>query len=225
MSIAGEEDPENMGHLAPDPLLNAGAFIDPTPTSNGTSTPEPVSDPPEPACQENSPETPQPSDRQTVAGPLSDDAALTIKPDWLPPGWKFIERVRSSGASAGTRDKYYLDPVTNRHFRSKKEVLYYLETGSVKKKKKNSSSDAENTTQANSQTPKRKKVEAKAKELAKYFDFDDIPTKVKWELTDIYAGTWRPLVDGVDRVPESSKQEWSAAFTYLTLQNGGRGSF
>ncbi|KAJ8452583.1 hypothetical protein Cgig2_004919 [Carnegiea gigantea] len=110
MSIAGEEDPDNMGHLAPDPLLNAGAFIDPTPTYNGTSTPEPVSDPPEPACQENSPETPQPSDRQTVAGPLSDDAALTTKPDWLPPGWKFIERVRSSGASAGTRDK-----VQNQH--------------------------------------------------------------------------------------------------------------
>uniref|UniRef100_A0A7C8ZQK5 MBD domain-containing protein n=1 Tax=Opuntia streptacantha TaxID=393608 RepID=A0A7C8ZQK5_OPUST len=225
MSIAGEEEPDNMGHPAPDPLLNAGAFIDPTPTSNGTSVPETASDLPEPTCRENSPETPQPSDRQEGSGPLSDDAALTSKPDWLPSGWKFIERVRSSGASAGTRDKYYLDPVSNRQFRSKKEVLYYLETGSVKKKKRSMNSDTENTAQANSQTPKRNKAEAKAKELAKYFDFDDIPAKVKWELTDIYEGTWRPLINGVDRVPESSKQEWSAAFTYLTLQNGGRGSY
>jgi len=75
--------------------------------------------------------------------------------------------------------------------------------------------------QANSQTLKKKKSEMNAKDMVKCFNFDDVPAKVKWELTDVYEGTWRPLLNGVDRVPESTEQEWFAAFTYLTLQNSG----
>lgn len=73
-----------------------------------------------------------------------------------------------------------------------------------------------------SATPKRKKSEPKVKVSLKNFNFDDIPAKVKWVLTDIYEGSWRPLTNGVDRVPESAKQEWTAAYTYLTIQNGGK---
>ncbi|KAK8536144.1 hypothetical protein V6N13_009522 [Hibiscus sabdariffa] len=46
------------------------------------------------------------------------------------------DRVRSSGATAGLVDKYYVDPSSGRKFRSRKEVLYYLETGTSQPKKK-----------------------------------------------------------------------------------------
>lgn len=207
MSIAGEEELQNMDHVATDPLLKPGAFIDPNPSLNGNSKPESSSD---------RPETPQPSHLKGGSDPPLGD-----RPDWLPPGWTFVERVRSSGASAGSRDKYFMDPVTNRRFRSKKEVLLYLETGTVAfKKKKNS--DTDGTPQSSGPTPKRKKSEPEVKDITKYFNFDGVPAKVKWELSDVYEGSWRPLINGVDRVPESTKQDWVAAFTYLTLQNGGR---
>ncbi|KAJ8439875.1 hypothetical protein Cgig2_003941 [Carnegiea gigantea] len=214
-----ELDPNNMDPLPPDPLLKPGAFIDPHPTSNGNSVPESFSHHRGPT---DPPEIRQPSDQKPGSDPPPAEMEI---PGWLPPGWTVVERVRASGASAGTRDKYYLESVTKRRFRSKKEVLYYLQTGSTPlKRKKNADSDADATVsqpQANSQTLKKKKSEMNAKDMVKRFNFDDVPAKVKWELTDVYEGTWRPLLNGVDRVPESTEQEWFAAFTYLTLQNCG----
>ncbi|KAL2898984.1 Methyl-CpG-binding domain-containing protein 5 [Bienertia sinuspersici] len=116
--------------------------------------------------------------------------------------------------------QYYLELATQRRFRSKKEVLYYLETGSTKKRK-NADSDADTTPTTESAAGKKKKSEGKAKKSLKNFNFDDVPAKVKWVLSDIYEGTWRPLMNGADRVAESAKQEWTAAFTFLTLQNDG----
>lgn len=39
--------------------------------------------------------------------------------------------------------QYYIDPVSGCRFRSKKEVLYFLETGTRRKKKQTENSDAE----------------------------------------------------------------------------------
>ncbi|XP_074289950.1 methyl-CpG-binding domain-containing protein 5-like [Silene latifolia] len=220
MDDPNNSDPNNSDSIQSDPLLQAGAFIDPTPTptSNGNGTKKLKTEAVE--------TTPQGSDQKSglssSAGPV-DVTDQANRPDWLPPGWLFKETLRTSGASAGSKDKYFIDPASNRRFRSKKEVFQYLETGTTpKQKRKNADSDAENTQGALqvTETPnKRKKSEAKAKVSMKNFNFDEVPDKVKWDLIDVFEGTWRPLINGVERVPESSKQEWTAAFTYLTLQN------
>ncbi|MCO5551800.1 hypothetical protein L7F22_005302 [Adiantum nelumboides] len=54
---------------------------------------------------------------------------ITQSPAWLPPGWITEVQTRRSGTTAGTRDKYYKDLVSGRRFRSKNEVIYYLQTG------------------------------------------------------------------------------------------------
>ncbi|MCO5610932.1 hypothetical protein L7F22_065177 [Adiantum nelumboides] len=54
---------------------------------------------------------------------------ITESPAWLPPGWITEVQTRQSGTTAGTRDKYYKDLVSGRRFRSKNEVIYYLQTG------------------------------------------------------------------------------------------------
>jgi len=88
-----------MEHLPPDPLLKPGAFIDPHPTPNGNSVPESVSHHSGPV---DPPELRRPSHKKGGSDP---PPAEMEKPDWLPPGWTVVERVRASGASAGTRDK------------------------------------------------------------------------------------------------------------------------
>ncbi|XP_074328103.1 uncharacterized protein LOC141666015 [Apium graveolens] len=52
---------------------------------------------------------------------------------WLPVGWTIISKIRANGATAGTVDKYYVEPITNKRFRSKIAVKKYLEIGSMKK--------------------------------------------------------------------------------------------
>eukprot|EP00250_Pteridium_aquilinum_P003204 c13523_g1_i1 orf=1312-3105(-) len=52
-------------------------------------------------------------------------------PDWLPKGWITELKTRSTGGSAGSKDKYYYDPVSNRRCRSQKEVFSLLETGKL----------------------------------------------------------------------------------------------
>ncbi|XP_074341945.1 uncharacterized protein LOC141679342 [Apium graveolens] len=52
---------------------------------------------------------------------------------WLPAGWTIISKIRANGATAGTIDKYYVEPITKKRFRSKIAVKKYLETGSMKK--------------------------------------------------------------------------------------------
>eukprot|EP00250_Pteridium_aquilinum_P013416 c21329_g1_i2 orf=528-2447(-) len=53
-------------------------------------------------------------------------------PDWLPQGWVTELKTRGSGNSAGSKDKYYVDPMSNRRFRSRKEVIAFLERSKPK---------------------------------------------------------------------------------------------
>ncbi|XP_078181200.1 uncharacterized protein LOC144574961 isoform X3 [Carex rostrata] len=48
------------------------------------------------------------------------------RPDWLPEGWTVLERVRELGKTAGSKDKYYIEPGTGKKFRSQVEVRRHL---------------------------------------------------------------------------------------------------
>ncbi|CAA0841323.1 Methyl-CpG-binding domain-containing protein 5 [Striga hermonthica] len=67
---------------------------------------------------------------------------MSVRPSWLPEGWEMSLRVRASGNSAGFIDRYYIEPTGQRKFRSKNEVLHFLETGSKKKKRPTSATAA-----------------------------------------------------------------------------------
>ncbi|KAI3461267.1 hypothetical protein Pfo_017930 [Paulownia fortunei] len=66
---------------------------------------------------------------------------MAKRPSWLPEDWKIDLRVRSSGATAGLIDRYYVEPSGQRKFRSKIEVLHFLETGNKPKRKSTSETD------------------------------------------------------------------------------------
>ncbi|GAB4824408.1 Methyl-CpG-binding domain protein 5 [Ancistrocladus abbreviatus] len=54
----------------------------------------------------------------------------TLRPDWLPADWGMHCVVRQQGDSQGHVDRYFYNPDPESYkFRSKKEVLYFLETG------------------------------------------------------------------------------------------------
>lgn len=59
---------------------------------------------------------------------------------------------------------------------------------------------------------KQKKSSTKPKSSALNFDFVNVPENVVWVLTDSSAGSWTPFI-GNKEVPESTTQEWAAAFT------------
>ncbi|KAF3629388.1 hypothetical protein FXO38_27703 [Capsicum annuum] len=51
------------------------------------------------------------------------------RPSRLPEDWKFEPKVRTNGAFAGAIDNYYYEPVSGKRFRSKPDVLHFLEMG------------------------------------------------------------------------------------------------
>lgn len=135
--------------------------------------------------------------------------------------------------------QYYFDPTSGRRFRSKIEVLYFLETGTLRKRKKDAmvsrkltfslwlsmgspyllhsiSSFLIVTLQSGdgSEEPKAKKSSGSAKSAALNFDFCNVPEKVEWVLTDPSKEVWTPYIDN-EKVPESTKREWVGAFQLL----------
>ncbi|XP_052187539.1 methyl-CpG-binding domain-containing protein 6-like isoform X3 [Diospyros lotus] len=144
----------NDGHFfPPDPLLEPGSFIDTAPdlipgqpAGNGDQVGDErnIHGPPgdgvsssadgmtESAAAESTP-----SGRK--GAPAADGLAET--PNWLPDGWRVLTKVRASGATAGSTDRYYVDPLSGFRFRSKKEVEYYLQTGTKRKKASVTDSD------------------------------------------------------------------------------------
>ncbi|CAK9327023.1 unnamed protein product [Citrullus colocynthis] len=233
-------------HLPPDPLLDAGSFIDSSTVPSRTlpssppnhardldRTPRKKSDTSstrrspfraQPLNSYNLPsDSPAPRNGDSPASKkvsastsrgtdASSKSALSERPNWLPPGWVVEDRVRSSGATAGTVDKYYFDPVSNRRFRSKIEVLYFLETGTLRKRKK--SLDGNPTSTDGSEEPKSKKSSSNTKTAPLDFDFFNVPERVEWVLTDPSKDAWTPFIDK-EKVPEYTKREWVGAFQLL----------
>lgn len=143
--------------------------------------------------------------------------------------------------------QYYHDPVSGRRFRSKKEVLHFLETGTIKKNANSEKTVSQNQklnwmkvvkycvifcltlfnflsyfwqSVEGSASKKQKKSSKKARPGVN-FDFFDVPAKVEWVLTDSSQWSWTPFI-GDHKVPESTAQEWAAAFTVFTIQQSGR---
>ncbi|CAI0393380.1 unnamed protein product [Linum tenue] len=235
--------PDRSPHLpagpSPDPLLQDGAFVFPVSGSSGIEA-----TPPGDNRQPN-------SSAANAAAESSRSRTRVSETSWLPPGWLVEDRVRSSGATAGTIDKiemvrlsfegltensneimtkrylaglqyvvrlYYFDPVSRRRFRSKREVQYFLETGSVKKQKKAESSDA-NANSAEGSSAKKSKTPKKEARVASHLDFNfsNVPDSVEWILADANKGTWTPSVAG-KKPPDSERQIWDATFKYLAAR-------
>ncbi|KAK9279781.1 hypothetical protein L1049_013463 [Liquidambar formosana] len=150
--------------------------------------------------------------------------ASSKTPDWLPEGWFVEDRVRSSGATAGMIDKYYVEAKSGRRFRSKKEVLYFLQTGTRRKRKTMGIPDVDTMSLASSGDSKRKKSGPRIKTFASNFDFVNAPEKIDWVLTDSPEGSWTPFISD-EKVPESVKREWAAAFASRAVSNTGGGLF
>ncbi|XP_030966063.1 methyl-CpG-binding domain-containing protein 5-like isoform X2 [Quercus lobata] len=225
--------------LPPDPLLKSGTFI--AVPQKGTTAEPPPPPPPQlrrssddavPACLaaeksngEAPPVAPAPAPAPGNAASLAETPprrAPAAAPDWLPAGWMVEDRVRSSGVTAGTVDRYYFDSVSGSRFRSKKEVLYFLETGTKRKTRKPSENSDADTMGSGGQ--KQKKSATKARTFDLKFDFSNVPEKVQWVLTDFSKGSWAPFT-GDKKVPQTTVQEWEAAFTAFSSKNNGQKLF
>ncbi|XP_059627756.1 methyl-CpG-binding domain-containing protein 5-like [Cornus florida] len=231
--------------ISPDPLLQSGTFIDATVNPQEEQTPGRAQNGGVEHTESRQPEPLQSHHDEPVAGisnsangvtaaPVAEkspssrrknkvaeataaSALVPERPDWLPEDWTMQCTIRSSGATAGSIDKYYVEPVAGRRFRSKQEVLYFLETGSKRKRKLNPDADA--TSSESPGAPKQKKSGSKKKKKKPSapppnFDFDNVPEEVSWVLTDASSGTWSPYI-GDEKVPQSTKQEWAAALEFV----------
>ncbi|KAI3966314.1 hypothetical protein MKX01_018146 [Papaver californicum] len=56
-------------------------------------------------------------------------------PDWLPQGWQLERKKRENGVNTGMIETFYYDPEKGRQFRSKSEVLLFLESGIHRRRK------------------------------------------------------------------------------------------
>ncbi|KAG7564693.1 Methyl-CpG DNA binding [Arabidopsis suecica] len=169
---------------------------------------------------------------ENTANPVDSKSRKRATPgddNWLPPDWRTEVRVRTSGTKAGTVDKFYYEPITGRKFRSKNEVLYYLEHGTPKKavkKAENGDSHSEHSEGRGSirrQTKSNKKAnEPPPKPLN--FDFLNVPEKVTWTGINDSEEAWLPFI-GDYKIQESVSQDWGRAFTLVTTQNAGTTMF
>ncbi|KAE8656812.1 Detected protein of confused Function [Hibiscus syriacus] len=206
--------------LPSDPLLRPGAFIDANAQNQSAESSETPPNGSTPNGAQS--ETPvQGLDISPSSAESKGKRRLVPTETWLPTGWLIEDRVRSSGATAGLVDKYYVDPFSGRKFRSKKEVLYYLETGMPppKKKKGTETSGSEDAGRGNSGGKKQKKPDKKSKPLN--FDFVNMPQKVDWLLTNASEDFWIPFF-GDGQVAEPTRQDWDAAFVFVTSRKTGQ---
>ncbi|XP_058078115.1 methyl-CpG-binding domain-containing protein 13 isoform X2 [Magnolia sinica] len=91
-------------------------------------------------------ETSGPKNKKTYT-PCPDNVASQNEswPDCLPPGWTKEIKYRNRIGAGFRRDMYYTDPVTGFIFRSKVDVLRYLETGELGKDAKPKKQSISNT--------------------------------------------------------------------------------
>lgn len=96
------------GDFPPDPLLSTGSFISsPTALGDGRTLGSSVTQPP----VQGGSEAIGRSD-QVNPSPESKSRKRTAPLDnWLPPGWRVEDKVRASGATAGTVDKVYVNVI------------------------------------------------------------------------------------------------------------------
>ncbi|KAJ8636751.1 hypothetical protein MRB53_011018 [Persea americana] len=94
------------------------------------------------------------------------------RPDWLPEGWTTEVKVRTNGATAGMRDRYYFDPKSGHRFRSRKEVEKFTRTGEVPKNKHKPKTEDSNVVHASSEPPQSSSSEGLS---IPYVAIEDVP--------------------------------------------------
>ncbi|KAG6762161.1 hypothetical protein POTOM_032648 [Populus tomentosa] len=125
-----------------------------------------------------------------------------------------------SGMLTNSHIHYYIDPASGRKFRSKKDVQYYLETGTLKKKGKlTENSDADTNSAGNLKGDKNKS--AANTSFALNFDSFNVPERTEWVLANANEDTWIPFIDG-KKVPLYDKEQWDFAFASLTTSSHGK---
>ncbi|XP_074328109.1 methyl-CpG-binding domain-containing protein 5-like [Apium graveolens] len=124
-------------------------------------------------------------------------------PVWLPAGWTIISKTRAKGSTAGTVDKYYIEPITGQRFRSKIAVERYLNTGSQNKSKSDDNAKPS------------KKTGTEKKETACSFDSECPPEEVTWSLVDEDKDLWTPSI-GEEKVPEATVLEWENTYQRIS---------
>lgn len=135
---------------------------------------------------------------------------------WLPAGWVVEGKLRTSGATSGQIDKYWIEPTSGHRFTSKIGVLNFLKTGVLPKKRKSmGNADATKDSCGSSSGKKQMKLPSNKPKTFK-FDFSDVPERVNWVSTDNYMDCWTPF-NGDEKMADSVAQEWSAAFSYLII--------
>ncbi|XP_017232255.1 uncharacterized protein LOC108206461 isoform X1 [Daucus carota subsp. sativus] len=132
--------------------------------------------------------------------------------------WTMTSETQNSGASATNIDRYYIDPKTGQRFRSKAEVIRYLETGSKSKPQSGANATPSETSGKQKEKSRGKQKEKssskktgtgkKEKQTGWNFDFENPPEETTWSLVD---GTWKPSIGG-DPVPEETVQQWAETF-------------
>ncbi|CAN4119181.1 unnamed protein product [Withania somnifera] len=198
--------------LTPDPLLHSGTYIDveTAPPNKGEGKVSDLA----PSTEESTPEVKRAvteAENVTPVRRVSRSTEVNVeRPSWLPEDWKFETRVRTNGATAGLVDRYYYEPVSGSKFRSKAEVLYFLETGG--KRKKGSTGTGGDVTQ---KTEEERLKKEKRKSTDFYFDSANPPQSVCWIQMDSSADTWAPSVNG-SMVPSTRKQEWDAVYSSIS---------
>ncbi|XP_055835809.1 methyl-CpG-binding domain-containing protein 5-like [Solanum dulcamara] len=220
-SIPGEFRDDS---LPADPLLQSGTYIDAESNVNvETTKPNKGALPDEgnvpdltPATTLEMQNTASVAETATPVRQGSRSAEVNVeRPSWLPLDWRFEARVRTNGATAGTVDRYYYEPASGTKFRSKTEVLYFLETGG-KRKKAITGSGTDATPSETPPSKKPKKSGSKTKKVTSfYFDSGNPPQSVCWVQTDTSADTWTPSCNG-SMVPGTRKQEWDAVFSNVS---------
>ncbi|VVA94761.1 unnamed protein product [Arabis nemorensis] len=151
--------------------------------------------------------------------------------NWLPPGWRTEAKTRTSGTKAGVVDKFYFEP-SGRKFRSKNEVLYYLEHGTPKKpgKKAENSDMSSEHSEGQVSNKRQNKSNQTANEQPPpppkplNFDFLNVPEKVIWTGTNGSEEDWWPVI-GDYKIEEPVSEDWHRAFTLVTAPRDGKATF
>ncbi|XP_071931535.1 methyl-CpG-binding domain-containing protein 5-like isoform X4 [Coffea arabica] len=223
--------------ILPDPLLGTGWLIDADQKVDDAASAEEKPAPAETSAKPSA--TPMASAAIEVT-PLSQRRPrrpveeMAERPDWLPDDWKIEVRVRTSGATAGTSDRYFFSP-SGLKFRSKVEVLEFLETGSRRKKKLKSDANAtvrhkclpsdgpsdqrKKTSKQASGNPsdhQKKKSKSNIRDFSDMnFDFRNPPRSLTWVQANDCPDDWLPTFSNAT-VPKSERTEWGNVYSRVT---------
>ncbi|XXG82156.1 hypothetical protein AAC387_Pa10g0160 [Persea americana] len=116
------------------------------------------------------------------------------RPECLVKDWAMEVCIRNSSKIVGLRDQYYYDLMSHHHFRSKKDIEYFLLTRMIRRYTPNSKKYATNKHSSFRSLNQDDSVLKQRSELR--YDFKNHPTKGSWVLTNFSEGMWTSCKEG-----------------------------